>query len=35
MYVNGKGDLLKLFQEWGKGGIKGNDGVDESNYYIL
>jgi hypothetical protein len=30
-----KSDLLKLFQEWGKEGIKENDGGDEFNYDIF
>jgi hypothetical protein len=29
-----KWDLLKLFQEWGRG-IKENDGGDEFNYDIF
>jgi hypothetical protein len=34
MYVNGKWDLLKLFQEWGEG-IKENDGgVNSSMIYL-
>jgi hypothetical protein len=36
MYENGKmRDLFKLFQEWGSGGIKENDGEGEFNYDIL
>jgi hypothetical protein len=30
-----KCNLLKLFQEWGKGGIKENDGEGEFNNNIL
>jgi hypothetical protein len=30
-----KRDLLKLFQEWWKVGIKKNDGGGEFNYDIL
>jgi hypothetical protein len=26
---------LELFQEWGEGGIKENDGGGEFNYYLL
>jgi hypothetical protein len=33
-YENGKWDLLKLFQEWGRG-EKENDGGCEFNYDIL
>jgi hypothetical protein len=32
MYENGKMRMLKLFQEWGKMGIKKNDGGGEFNY---
>jgi hypothetical protein len=28
-------ELLKLFQEWGHGGINENDGGSELNYDIL
>jgi hypothetical protein len=30
-----KWDMLKLFQEWGEGMIKENDGGGEFNYDIL
>jgi hypothetical protein len=30
-----KWDMLKLFQEWGEGEIKENDGGGEVNYDIL
>jgi hypothetical protein len=30
-----KSDLLKLFQEWGKEGIKENDGWNEFKYVIF
>jgi hypothetical protein len=30
-----KGDMLKLFQELGEGGIKEKDGGSEFNYGIL
>jgi hypothetical protein len=30
-----KGDMLKLFQEWGQWRIKENDGCGEFNYDIV
>jgi hypothetical protein len=30
-----KWDMLKLFQEWGKGKIKENNGGGDPNYNIL
>jgi hypothetical protein len=35
MYEMEKRGLLKPFQEWGRGGIKENDGGGEFNYDIL
>jgi hypothetical protein len=35
MCVNEKRDLLKLFQQWGKWGIKENGGEGEFNYGIF
>jgi hypothetical protein len=35
MYKNGKMSPVTLFQDWGGGGIKENDGGGEFNYDIL
>jgi hypothetical protein len=35
VYENGKLYLLKLFQGWGEGGIKENDGGGEFKYDIF
>jgi hypothetical protein len=35
MYVTGKMIPVKLFQEWGKGRIKGNGGGGEFKYDML